>query len=87
MSASLSAYTGATEPWWLTLLTSSRRKEIKYEPHSNNILIGALPGPTRIIPQVYQVSKVSKGQSCVTTTQSQDNVVVKSQGQRKHLLQ
>ena len=57
MSASLSAYTGATEAWWLTLLESSRRKEIKNEPHSINILIGALPGPTRIIPQVSQVSK------------------------------
>ena len=38
-------------------MESSRRKEIKNEPHSINILIGALPGPTRIIPQVSQVSK------------------------------
>ena len=37
-------------------MESSRRKEIKNEPHSINILIGALPGPTRIIPQVSQVS-------------------------------
>ena len=36
-------------------MESSRRKEIKNEPHSINILIGALPGPTRIIPQVSQV--------------------------------